>query len=643
MTETIQEWLEIKSKANEMAKLHLGCGSKYREDWCNVDYYEGCESDTHRGNNVRPDVWCNILNLSCKESSFDIVYLSHVVEHFYRFQTISLIKEIKRVLKPNGLLVNEMPDRSRVILLSAFLPIKPKYPESYKLNLIEAQFYGASWEESEQGYPYHKYVWSRTEFEKELNACGFKTIISTSLTPTHVAYRDQLVIGCNEQSLPSEEYTRNLKFVNKHFILPGKKRRISGLIRLLEPTISALNIDTLFRIIRIAINTLLKIFRIAINTLLKILRFTKKKARAIAGIASKITIKTLRRKLSDYLRFKKDKGIIKSQTPIYLTLNHRTNTEAIIVFFVDSSASGWVLEALCKDLIANLSDNCKGVLVYDKELISEIYEYSLLNSLKFKVFCIHPSLLKKVPQSIPQENYIVFYTHNRQGLINNTLVKSLNHSSGLLCMSVQDIPMLVTAGISRSKINHFPLGYCSDTFKNEVNWKSRNIDFVFSMRYVPFSINEHYYLRKNYDFALRLAEILKSKGYTVLFLGRDWDKCETAIDHKTVNYTDYPNVYQNCKVLLMPSLVEGGPLCIPEALASGCKVISSPTGHGLDYDLKQIVLIDSIHNDENLEKWVVQACRMLEEEISSNDYLETINSLEKYSFQSLAKRLEGFI
>ena len=151
MSETIKYWMDIEPDTNGIKKLHLGCGSRYRKGWCNVDYYEGCESDTHRGNNVRPDVWCNILNLSCKESSFDIVYLSHVVEHFYRFQTISLIKEIKRVLKPNGLLVNEMPDRSRVILLSAFLPIKPKYPESYKLNLIEAQFYGASWEEVNKG------------------------------------------------------------------------------------------------------------------------------------------------------------------------------------------------------------------------------------------------------------------------------------------------------------------------------------------------------------------------------------------------------------------------------------------------------------------------------------------------------------
>ena len=621
MTNTIQEWLEIESETNEIKKLHLGCGSKYREGWCNVDYYEGCESDTHRGDNVRADVWCNILNLSCEESSFDIVYLSHVVEHFYRFQAVSLIKEIKRVLKPNGLLVNEMPDRSRVILLSAFLPIKPKYPESYKLNLIEAQFYGASWEESEQGYPYHKYVWSRTEFEKELNACGYKTIISTSLTPTHVAYRDQLVIGCNEQSLPSEEYTRNINYVNKNFILPGKKRRISGLTRLLIPTISALNLDTL----------------------IKIIRFAKRKATTIAKLVAKITLKNLKKKLSIYLKFRKDKGNFKTRTPNYLTSSHTINCEGIIVFFVSSSAAGWVLEALCKDLIAKLSDNYKGVLVYDKELVGEIYDYTLRNSLKFKVFCIHPSLFKKLPQSIPQENYVVFYTHYRQGLIDNTLVKNLNHSSGLLCQSVQDIPMLVTAGINRSKITHFPMGYCSDTFKNEVSWKSRNIDFVFSMRYVPFSMNEHYNLRKNYDFALRLAEILRDKGYTVLFVGKDWEKCQAKINYKSVKYEDYPNVYQNCKVLLMPSLVEGGPLCIPEALASGCKVISSPTGHGLDYDLKQIVLIESILNDSNLDKWVVQGCSMLEEEIPSSDYLETINSLKKYSFESLAKQLEGFI
>jgi predicted SAM-dependent methyltransferase len=86
-----------------MKYLNLGCGdyfSKERE-WVNLDFvssYEGVIAH-------------NLLQgIPFEDDSFDLVYHSHVLEHFSKEDGETLISECFRVLKPNGVLRIAIPD-----------------------------------------------------------------------------------------------------------------------------------------------------------------------------------------------------------------------------------------------------------------------------------------------------------------------------------------------------------------------------------------------------------------------------------------------------------------------------------------------------------------------------------------------------
>ena len=179
-----------------LVKVHIGCGSHYFEGWCNVDYFESKDTDTHRGY-VNVDVWANALDLPASNSSIDLFQSSHVIEHLYRHQTIQVFKEFWRTLKPGGLVVTEMPDLQRILLLLNILPFKPKYkPEmNAHVDMIRAQLYGASWEANDLGYQCHKYVWTRKEFCQMLEDIGYRVVLQSGSTLSHMPLRDMVVIA----------------------------------------------------------------------------------------------------------------------------------------------------------------------------------------------------------------------------------------------------------------------------------------------------------------------------------------------------------------------------------------------------------------------------------------------------------------
>jgi len=186
----------IKQNNNKLIKLHLGCGSKYWNTWCNIDANPIEDSDTHRGfMEEKPDLWADIQKLSCKRDSIDVICSHHVLEHFYRYEVIEMLKNFYEILKPGGILVTEMPNLNGILKLLFWMPIKPCYIEDYKnRDIIKSQLYGASWEKNSKGYPYHKYIWEKKEFCEVLKKIGFLEVLSTGATKSHVPFRDMAVI-----------------------------------------------------------------------------------------------------------------------------------------------------------------------------------------------------------------------------------------------------------------------------------------------------------------------------------------------------------------------------------------------------------------------------------------------------------------
>ena len=82
-------------------KLNLGCWHRYIPGFVHVDL---CDMD-------HIDYKSNISDLSMFENcSASLIYSSHSFEYFNRTEAIKVLKEWRRVLKPNGVLRLAVPD-----------------------------------------------------------------------------------------------------------------------------------------------------------------------------------------------------------------------------------------------------------------------------------------------------------------------------------------------------------------------------------------------------------------------------------------------------------------------------------------------------------------------------------------------------
>jgi len=89
-----------------MKLLNLGCGQRFHKDWVNVDFQSGSEYVIAH----------NLLNgIPFGSSEFDIVYHSHVLEHFSKEDGKRFILECYRVLKPRGIIRVAVPDLEQIV------------------------------------------------------------------------------------------------------------------------------------------------------------------------------------------------------------------------------------------------------------------------------------------------------------------------------------------------------------------------------------------------------------------------------------------------------------------------------------------------------------------------------------------------
>jgi predicted SAM-dependent methyltransferase len=114
-----------------MKYLNLGCGSNYILDnsWTNIDFYgDGIKVVSH-----------NLLNgIPENDNSFDLVYHSHVLEHFSKDDGVKFLRDCYRVLKPGGVLRVVVPDLERIV--KAYLECLEFCKNNPNNNVLDANY-----------------------------------------------------------------------------------------------------------------------------------------------------------------------------------------------------------------------------------------------------------------------------------------------------------------------------------------------------------------------------------------------------------------------------------------------------------------------------------------------------------------------
>ena len=82
-------------------KLHLGCGKRFIPGFKHIDVVDFPHIDVVSSVDRLPMI---------KDNSCDLVYSSHVLEHFHKKIVVDVLKEWLRVLKPSGILRVSVPD-----------------------------------------------------------------------------------------------------------------------------------------------------------------------------------------------------------------------------------------------------------------------------------------------------------------------------------------------------------------------------------------------------------------------------------------------------------------------------------------------------------------------------------------------------
>ncbi|MFT5497728.1 MAG: prepilin-type processing-associated H-X9-DG protein [Kiritimatiellia bacterium] len=115
---TITQWIVLPNTARcrlryvgkQQLKLHLGCGDDYIAGMINVD------------GNIRrkKECWLDLRNrLPFADNSASLIYCSHTLEHLFPYDAIALLKEMRRVLSPDGVVRLAVPSFERCLKIMA--------------------------------------------------------------------------------------------------------------------------------------------------------------------------------------------------------------------------------------------------------------------------------------------------------------------------------------------------------------------------------------------------------------------------------------------------------------------------------------------------------------------------------------------
>jgi predicted SAM-dependent methyltransferase len=150
-------------------RLHIGPGKTYLPGWTNVDIFS----------NVKADIYSSALSLPYPANHFDLIYASHVLEHFPRHMVLAALTHWRHLLTDGGILRLAVPNFNAIII---------RYTKNGEdLEELMGLLYGGQ----DSYLNDHHIIFNNTLLTKYLRQVGFKTVRSWNWRKTdHAEFDD---------------------------------------------------------------------------------------------------------------------------------------------------------------------------------------------------------------------------------------------------------------------------------------------------------------------------------------------------------------------------------------------------------------------------------------------------------------------
>lgn len=283
---------------------------------------------------------------------------------------------------------------------------------------------------------------------------------------------------------------------------------------------------------------------------------------------------------------------------------------------------GWVLDGICRDTAAHLEisvDFC-----YDLTHLPTAPAY----------FFSHHTLYARArrARTIPRgARTLVFYTHpGNASADQRKLVRALSTCDQVLSMATMHSRQLLSWGVPADRVTTV-LGAADPQMFQPHRRGGGSVGLVSA-----------YYERKAPTRIVGLAQALPERE--LLLVGRGWDHPEVAAPLARIPnlrivqapYREYPEWYGRMDVFVSPSVLEGGPIPLIEAMMSNVVPVATATGFCPD------VIQDGVNG--YLCGVDASAAEMAElVELAFTNTTDVRPSVEHLSWQRYADILQGFL
>ncbi len=253
-------------------------------------------------------------------------------------------------------------------------------------------------------------------------------------------------------------------------------------------------------------------------------------------------------------------------------LNRPPQTEELL-FVVQETACGWVMETICKNLCAHYPGSARLYYPVHHEPLPAASAY----------FFVHQSIavaaLARDP-NVWRGRRLVQYTHPSHESTPERraeYVYALDHQSRVLTMNSRARDALIANGVRPERVVTLIGAADPERFRPHRRLGGGVV-----------GLSCAYYPRKNPRLMAAVIRALPDLHFVLL--GQGWEQWEGFADLRTcpnfeylvVPYADYPAQYARMDVFLSTSTLEGGPIPLIEAMMSNLVPVVSDTGFAQD-------------------------------------------------------------